>query len=86
VSSPPHKAAIPPRTARWLPGEREAVIENEHVAKNGIKLDVAVPHILRAARLARRNLLFALDAEPLKVTTSRSIEPDCRGDWVGRPS
>ena len=91
------------RSGFW---EREAEIENQQVKKNGIKLDVVVPSILKAARYgidkddqkvkvcldkicftcehaaidrilsnhadnARRNLVFALNAEPLKVTTSR---------------
>jgi predicted Rossmann-fold nucleotide-binding protein len=86
--------------------QREAVIHDQKVTENGIKLDVAVNHILRAARYgidkddekvrtcmtkvrftddyaaidevlsnhavnSRQNLMFALNAEPLKVTTSR---------------
>jgi predicted Rossmann-fold nucleotide-binding protein len=91
------------RAGYW---EREAEIENQQVKKSGIKLDVVVPNILKAARYgidkddqkvkscmdkirftcdhaeidrilsnhadnARKNLVFALNAEPLKVTTSR---------------
>jgi predicted Rossmann-fold nucleotide-binding protein len=91
------------RSGFW---EREAEIENQQVKKNGIKLDVVVLSILKAARYgidkddqkvkacldkicfthdhpvidrilsthadnARKNLVFALNAEPLKVTTSR---------------
>ena len=91
------------RSGFW---EREAEIENQQVKKGGIKLDVVVPNILRAARYgidkddkkvkacldklrftcdyvaidqilsnhaedARRNLAYAINAEPLKVTTSR---------------
>ena len=91
------------RAGYW---EREAVIANQQVTRSGIKLDVVVPNILKAARYgidkddakvqscldkicftfdpaeidrilsnhadnARKNLIYALNAEPLKVTTSR---------------
>jgi predicted Rossmann-fold nucleotide-binding protein len=86
--------------------QREAVVENQQVTRNGIKLNTAIPHILKAARFgidhdeakvkacmdkirfthehavidrilsnhvdtAQQNRKYALEAEPLKVTTAR---------------
>jgi predicted Rossmann-fold nucleotide-binding protein len=90
--------------------QREAVIRDQQVVENGIKLDEVVHHILRAARYgidkddekvracmakicftddhaaiddilavhaghARQNLIYAINAEPLKVTISRLNRP-----------
>src|ERR1700684_1806669 len=40
--------------------QREAVVQNQQVTRNGIKLNIAIPHILRAAR-------FGIDHDEAKV-------------------
>jgi predicted Rossmann-fold nucleotide-binding protein len=47
------------RSGFW---QREAVIEKQRVKQNGIKLDIAVPHILEAAR-------YGIDQDARKVKT-----------------